>query len=87
MNTKKRTSSKKIEKVIKINGRPKKYNSPEQMQKVLEEYFNTCTKKNIPFTITGICIALNLSREALRLYEKDEKFFDTIKQEIGRAHV
>lgn len=84
-------------------GRPKKYNNAEEMQKVIDEYFNGCQKPvkifnkdlgkyitvtdekgNIeyeqykPYTITGLSNALNMSRQDLINYEKDNEFFDTI---------
>ena len=84
-------------------GRPKKYNNAEEMQKVIDEYFNGCQKPvkifnkdlgkyitvtdekgNIeyeqykPYTITGLANALNMSRQDLINYEKDNEFFDTI---------
>ena len=84
-------------------GRPKKYNNAEEMQKVIDEYFNGCQKPvkifnkdlgkyitvtdekgNIeyeqykPYTITGLSNALNMSRQDLINYEKENEFFDTI---------
>ena len=84
-------------------GRPKKYNNAEEMQKKIDEYFNSCQKPvkifskelgkyiivtdekgNIeyeqykPYTITGLANALNMSRQDLINYEKDNEFFDTI---------
>ena len=84
-------------------GRPKKYNNAEEMQKKIDEYFNSCQKPvkifskdlgkyiivtdekgNIeyeqykPYTITGLANALNMSRQDLINYEKENEFFDTI---------
>jgi len=74
-------------------GRPKIYNSIKQMQKDIDKYFKSCIKKIIdpetgeitveqirPFTITGLALALNMDRRTLLNYEKDDKFFPTIKK-------
>src|SRR6056297_856811 len=74
-------------------GRPKKYTSVKQMEKDIEKYFQSCIKqikdpeageityKQIrPFTITGLALALNMDRRTLLNYEKDDKFFPTIKK-------
>ena len=74
-------------------GRPKKYTSVKQMQDDIKRYFNSCIKatedsetgeikyKQIrPFTITGLALALNMDRRTLLNYEKDDKFFPTIKK-------
>lgn len=71
---------KKNKKIIKLIGRPKLYNTAEEMIEVLENYFNDCEKRHAHYTITGICIALGMSRETLRTYEKQEEFSDTIKE-------
>ena len=61
-------------------GRPKKYNEAEEMQKKIDEYFEKCDKDREPYTITGLCITLDMSRQDLSNYSKEEKFFDTIKK-------
>lgn len=61
-------------------GRPKKYNSKEEMQKVIDEYFKICDEKGDPYTITGLALALELDRRSLVNYSKDDEFFSTIKK-------
>lgn len=61
-------------------GRPKKYTEVEIMQQKIEMYFEECEKKNEPYTVTGLCLALDITRETLREYVKDEQFSDTIKK-------
>lgn len=39
-----------------------------------------------PYTITGLAVALDTSRETLINYEKNEDFFDTIKRAKERCH-
>ena len=58
--------------------RPLKFKSVEEMQKLIEKYFENTTKKK--WTITGLAIALNTTRDTLIDYEKKEEFSDTIKK-------
>jgi len=61
-------------------GRPKKYTEAEIMQQKIDKYFTDCVKNNEPYTITGLCIALDLCRDTLSEYMKKEEFSDTIKK-------
>ena len=58
-------------------GRPLKFKTVKEFEKKAEAYF-----KKTPFeewTITGLALALDTSRETLMNYEKRGEFFDTIK--------
>ena len=82
-------------------GRPPKYKNKEEMQKVIDKYFESCYRpitrivdgiyvevKNKngetlkeqykPFTVTGLADALDMSRQSLLNYSKEDEFFDTI---------
>ena len=61
-------------------GRPKKYTEAELMQEKINKYFKECDNKNEPYTVTGLCLALDMTRETLREYLKNEQFSDTIKK-------
>lgn len=61
-------------------GRSKLYNSKEEMQKIIDTYFSLCDKLKKPYTMSGLANALNMSRQSLINYSKDEEFFDTIKK-------
>lgn len=60
--------------------RPKLYNSKEEVQKIIDAYFSLCDKKQKPYTMSGLANALDMSRQSLINYSKDEEFFDTIKK-------
>lgn len=66
-------------------GRPKLYNSKEEMQDIIDAYFSLCDQLERPYTMSGLANALNMSRQSLINYSKDEEFFDTIKK--ARAEV
>lgn len=59
-------------------GRPLKIESPEQMEKILNEYFDSTAESKI--TITGICLALDLDKKNFYEYEKREGYKDIVKR-------
>ncbi|MCI8618339.1 MAG: hypothetical protein HFJ60_08955 [Clostridia bacterium] len=61
-------------------GRPKAYKEVEEMKNKIEKYFIECDIKEEPYTITGLCIALDICRDTLSEYMKKEEFSDTIKK-------
>lgn len=61
-------------------GRPKAYKEVKEMQKKIERYFIECDINKEPYTITGLCIALDICRDTLAEYMKKEEFSDTIKK-------
>lgn len=61
-------------------GRPRKYTESEIMQKKINNYFKECDKNNEPYTITGLCLVLDICRDTLLEYTKNEEFSDTIKK-------
>ena len=61
-------------------GRPKAYTDVEIMQQKIESYFDDCNKNKEPYTITGLCLALDICRDTLLEYMKKEDFSDTIKK-------
>ncbi len=80
-------------------GRPPKWESPEQLQALIDAYFESCwTEKTIttgrgksrktvtervqihPYTITGLALALDTSRETLCDYTEKDGFSDAIKR-------
>lgn len=66
--------------MAKKRGRPKAYTEVEIMQKKIDNYFEECYKNNEPYTITGLCIALDICRDTLSEYMKKDEFSDTIKK-------
>lgn len=54
---------------MKYWGRPRKYKTPEEMQKIIDDYFKECEEtKEVP-TISGLAFALDMSRKSLLDYE------------------
>lgn len=71
-------------------GPPLKYN-PEQLEKKIMEYFENVDKENVqrklkrdtrykPYTISGICVYLDISKETWNRYSKQAEYHDPIKR-------
>ncbi len=61
-------------------GRPLKYGSAKEMQEKIDLYFSECDKSKGPYTVTGLALALDMSRQDLINYSSKDEFFDTIKR-------
>ncbi len=61
-------------------GRPLKFPSLDDLKIKIDAYFQKCDISEEPYTITGLALALNTSRETLLNYEEREEYFDTIKE-------
>ena len=71
---------------MKYTGRPPKYDNPEEMQKIIVEYFNECAAEGKKPTVSGLGYVLGLSRKQLLEYENCidrenvfDRFDDTVK--------
>lgn len=92
----------------RLVGRPKKYNTAEEMQTKIEYYFTSCFKPALdkngkvmrnpltgqviliqfrPFTMSGLADALDMSRQSLLNYKKDDEFFDTIERARRKVEI
>ena len=69
-------------------GRLPKYNSPEEMQLVINKYFKECEETGEVPTVTGLCYVLGLDRKCLQSYEnmlendRFKRFDNTVKAEF-----
>lgn len=64
-------------------GRPKMYESPEEMQKVLDKYFEDCERRDWPILLEGIARALEMDDKTLYTYghaDSHSEFHPTIKK-------
>jgi hypothetical protein len=58
----------------------------DKTAKTYDEIFVKRMSRQIPYTITGLAVALDTSRETLLNYEDREEFFDTIKRAKEKIH-
>ena len=62
-------------------GRPRKYNSVEELQSEIDNYYQMCKDEDEPLTITGLALYLGFeSRQSILDYEKNDDFSCTIKR-------
>ena len=65
-------------------GRPLKFESKEELENKINEYFSHCDKVKKPYTIAGMAIYIGCSRDTIYEYEKNkdriEEYSDTIKK-------
>ena len=61
-------------------GRPLKFETPEILDEKIQAYFKECDDKEIPYTITGLAMALDTDRITLINYEEKPEFINTIKR-------
>ncbi|WP_199926376.1 terminase small subunit [Brevibacillus brevis] len=57
-----------------------KFKSPSEMQEKIDAYFEECDEKGEPYTITGLALALDTTRQGLLNYEERDEFYYTIKK-------
>lgn len=60
-------------------GRPRLYNSPEEMQEAIDKYFSECEVKEKPKTMQGLANALGMERHGLLNYADRDEFYATVK--------
>jgi hypothetical protein len=60
-------------------GRPRLYNSPEEMQEAIDKYFAYCEERDKPKTMQGLANALGMERHGLLNYADRDEFYSTVK--------
>ena len=68
-------------------GRPRKYTNVDELQELIDDYFNMCDNFQRPYTITGLALFLDMDRKSLLRYEKDyeDEFCHTITRAKERV--
>ena len=61
-------------------GRPLKFKTVEEMKEKIDAYFEECIESGRPFTITGLALALDTTRDLLLDYQEKDEYSDTIKK-------
>lgn len=68
-----------------IMGRPLKFQNLADLQKQIDGFFANCDATDTPYTITGLALALDTTRQSLCDYENRQDFADTIKKAKARV--
>lgn len=61
-------------------GRPLKFETPETLQTLIDEYFVSCENTGKPYTVSGLSYWLDIDRKTLLNYSERDEFFHTIKR-------
>lgn len=54
-------------------GRPLKFSTPEILQELVDNYFSYCDENDKPYTVSGLAVFIDTSRETLMDYEDEIK--------------
>lgn len=65
-------------------GRPLKYRSAMELERVIENYFQQQDSKEKPYTITGMALFLGMTRKNLIEYGERENFVNVINRARAR---
>ena len=57
-----------------------KYRNADDLQDGIDKYFADCDEKHIPYTLAGLAVSLDISRQTLCNYSEKEDYFDAIKR-------
>lgn len=71
--------SKHVYRYTKKTGRPMTYSNPEELERVIQLYFDTCDRQERPYTVSGLAFAVGMTRDQLIKYQERPEFMDTIK--------
>lgn len=68
-------------------GRPRKYDTPEDMQSDVDAYFAECVAQEKRPTVSGLAYRLDMATETLRSYGEQDKFTATVKKAKQRIEM
>lgn len=68
-------------------GRPRAFNSVEELESKINDYFEYCNKENKPYTMSGLAYYLDVDRKTIVNYTKEEEYFPTIKKARDRVQM
>ena len=61
-------------------GRPLKFNSVEELEKKIEEFYDYCEERELPLTFERLAVFLEVDRKTVYNYSEKEEFFPTFKR-------
>lgn len=61
-------------------GRPLKYQSVEELDAAITKYFKDKSEAKMPFTVSGLALALDISRQTFLNYSEREEFMDSLSR-------
>ena len=67
------------EKITKKIGRPRLWNTPEELQGLMDTYVDDCESRRKPITLSGLAFAIGVDRGTLLSYSHKDEFSRTIQ--------
>lgn len=61
-------------------GRPLAFNDEKELEEKINEYFETCEEKGRPYSMSGLGVALGVSRRTIANYGNREKYYNAIER-------
>lgn len=61
-------------------GRPRIWDTPEALQEQIDQYYAWAKREKKPLTIERLAVFLDVDRQTILNYGKDDKFFGTVKK-------
>ena len=68
-------------------GRPLKYRTVQELQNRIDAYFADCDQRMAPYTVTGLAVAVGLTRKGLLEYQGRRHFTNAIEHAKARIEV
>lgn len=66
-------------------GRPKAFNSPDELDKLIDKYKIHCEETNDIFTLIGLCVFIGINKDTLTEYSKMDGYSVTHKKALSLA--
>lgn len=67
-------------------GKPLKFKTPQELEDKIKAYFDKCDKTGRPYTLTGLAIDLDTTRETLMDYGVKNGYSDSIRRAKVKIH-
>lgn len=67
-------------------GHPDKWASVKDLQDAIDAYFKQCDENQEPYLITGLCLALDCTRECLLEWDKDTGKYPKPEKAVKAIH-
>lgn len=61
-------------------GRPRKFNSPEELQEKINEFYDYCEARELPLSFERLSTFIGIDRKTIYNYEKKDEYFHSIKE-------
>lgn len=61
-------------------GRPRLFNTVEELEKKIEQFYDYCEEKEVPLTFERLATFIGIDRKTIYNYEQRDEFFPALKK-------